>query len=323
MRRVDRETTAGSEPENEAPNSPAESRLLTEESRLLMTDAELLEEFLGRRNAVAFETLVRRHGPLVLRVCRDVLDDPDDAEDAFQATFLVLVRRAGSIRDPDSLGRWLHEVANRVALRARADARRRYTRQRQGGEMTAPDPGHEDAERRELRAAVHAELNRLPENLRAPLILCYLEERSYEEAARRLRLPLGTLKARLSRGRDLLRSRLVRRGIVVTVLLLDALLSEEALAVPPDLVASTVNSGTLAARRPGPLPETIPARVASLVERERRARSLRRRATLVALAVLLAAGGFVVVRDVRAGSPPIGLEANSPTPPNGASCHGE
>ncbi|RUL84646.1 RNA polymerase sigma factor [Tautonia sociabilis] len=252
-----------------------------------MTDSECLGAFLGRQDVEAFEALVRRHGPLVLRVCRDVLEDPDDAEDAFQATFLVLVRRAGAIRDPDSLGRWLHGVAVRVATRARADARRRKARERLGVEMAAEAPDHDELALRELRPVVHTELGRLPESLRAPLVLCYLEDLSYEDAARRLRLPLGTFKSRLSRGRELLRSRLTRRGIAVSTLLLATLLGERARAVPPDLLAATVNAGALVGRGSHALPPTIPSRVASLVERELEVRSLRRWASLAVLAVLL------------------------------------
>src|SRR5690606_29804382 len=106
--------------------------------------------------------------------------------DAFQATFLVLVRRAESIRDGDALGRWLYETASRIAIRAKVSSRRRLERETQGVDMVASGTEHE-LERRDLRPVVHAELNRLPESLRAPLVLCYLEGRSYEDAARRLR----------------------------------------------------------------------------------------------------------------------------------------
>src|SRR5262249_4910796 len=160
----------------------------------------------------AFESVVRRHGPMVLRVCRDVLADGHDVEDAFQSTFLVLIRDAAAIRDPECLGRWLYEVASRVALRAKARVARRHSLERQVAAMV-PEGPEADPGRSELRPVLHEELRRLPEKYRAPLVLCYLEGNTYEEAARRLHCPLGTLKARLVRGREILRGRLSRRGL--------------------------------------------------------------------------------------------------------------
>jgi RNA polymerase sigma factor (sigma-70 family) len=258
-----------------------------------MTDAQLLAGFLSESDGGAFEQLVRRHGPMVLRICRDLIADPHDCEDAFQATFLVFVRRAGSIRDGNALGRWLYEVTHRVARRARAQASRRRLRERQVPEMTAASPPN-DGDRDELRPLLHAELSRLPEKLRAPLILCYLEGQSYEEAARRLRLPMGTLKNRLERGRELIRTRLTRRGVVASSMLLLFLLSESADAVPTELVASTVASGVLAAQRRA-IPQTIPHSVARLVERELAATSLRHLSWLGAAVVTVLAAGFILL----------------------------
>lgn len=240
-----------------------------------MTDAQLLAGFCSESNPRAFELLVRRHGPMVWRVCRDELGDTPDAEDAFQATFLVFVRRASSIREGAAVGGWLYGVAQRVATRARHVAARRRARERQVEVMTAvsPAPG-EEADRRELRPLIHAELARLPAKYRVPLVLCYLEGHTYDEAARRLRLPLGTLKNRLGKGRELIRSRLARRGVTVASMLLLFLLSETADAVPDDLVDSTVHQGVLTADR-GAIPETIPRAVAALAEHELRISSLR------------------------------------------------
>src|SRR4051812_49042048 len=144
-----------------------------------LTDAQLLERVAtasaaARAAESAFEALVARHGPMILGVCRRALDDPHDVEDAFQATFLVLVKKAGTVRVDDSLGRWLYGVARRVATRARAAALRRRTREaaHAAGERMVPPP---DAERAELLGALDDELRRLPEKYRAPLILCYLE----------------------------------------------------------------------------------------------------------------------------------------------------
>lgn len=259
-----------------------------------MTDGQLLEGYVARRDGAAFEAVVRRYGPLVYRVCRDVLNDPNDAEDAFQATFLVLVRRAESIRDGDALGRWLYETASRIAIRAKVSSRRRLERETQGVDMVASGTEHE-LERRDLRPVVHAELNRLPESLRAPLVLCYLEGRSYEDAARRLRLPLGTLKGRLVKGRELLRHRLTRRGVTASAFLLLVLLTEEAPAVPITLIESTVHSGALVAAQPV-LPATIPDRVSELVQAELRQRAA---TTLGRVGIVLAASALIVLSVAR------------------------
>lgn len=175
-------------------------------------DRDLLQRFLDERDEAAFEALLRRHGPMVLDVCRGVLGNEADAEDAFQAAFLVLARRAESIRKTSSLASWLHGVAYRTALKARADfaRRRKYEAQApQRSHTTDPD----DLTWREVRQVVHEELGRLPERLRAALVLCYLEGRTQDEAAAQLGLAKGTLKGHLERGRARLRARLLRRGL--------------------------------------------------------------------------------------------------------------
>ncbi len=187
-------------------------RLLGGGSVVALGEGQLLERFVADRDEAAFEALVGRHGPMVLGTCRRMLLDPRDVEDAFQATFLVLARRAGSIRDGDRLGPWLHGVARRVAARARALAARRRAVEGPGGEdraVTPPDP----PEGAELREVLDEELARLPEKYRAPLVLCYLEGLTHDEAARQLRWPIGTVRSRLAGGRDRLRSRLARRGL--------------------------------------------------------------------------------------------------------------
>jgi RNA polymerase sigma factor (sigma-70 family) len=208
-----------------------------------LTDAELLDRFLRRRDdGASFEALVARHGPMVLGVCRDLLGDEHAADDAFQATFLVLVRKAGSVRVGDSLGRWLHGVAHRVARHARCDAARRRRREEavEGASTTVSTPAA-DAERAELRAALHDELARLPASFRAPIVLCHLEGLTHEEAAQQLRCPVGTVRSRLARGRDRLRVRLVRRGVAPAVVLAVLEWSSRA-AVPATLVASTAGA---------------------------------------------------------------------------------
>ena len=175
-----------------------------------LTDGQLLERFAtGRSEAaeLAFAVLVERHGPMVLRVCRVVLTDPHEAEDAFQATFLVLVRRARGLWVRDSLGPWLYQVAHRTAKCARASVARRRKLEARASSTEArelPDI--------ELGRVLHEEIERLPERYRAPLILCDLEGRTHEQAARHLGWPIGTVKSRQCRARERIRDRLTRRG---------------------------------------------------------------------------------------------------------------
>jgi RNA polymerase sigma factor (sigma-70 family) len=207
------------------------------------TDRDLLHRFACGRDGDAFAALVRRHGPLVLGVCRRVLRNEADAEDAFQATFLVLARRAGSIGQPERLGNWLYGVASRVAQKARAEAARRRTRQEPVTDMPARrddrGPDWED-----LREVLDDEVRRLPDKFCAPLVLCYLEGMTREEAAARLGRSAGAVKGLLERGRELLRSRLARRGVTLSSGALAAMLSGNALAaaVPAVLRDSTARA---------------------------------------------------------------------------------
>ncbi len=163
-------------------------------------DAELLDRFRVRGDEAAFSALVRRHGPLVLGVCRRVLHHHQDAEDAFQATFLVLVSKAASIKSRTLLPNWLYRVAYRVSMRARIQGARRRVREGQGGEMALAAAKSETTDT-ELRPLLHEELNRLPEKYRLPILLCYLQGKAHEEAARQLAWPIGTVKGRLARAR--------------------------------------------------------------------------------------------------------------------------
>jgi RNA polymerase sigma factor (sigma-70 family) len=164
------------------------------------SDRALVDAFVRRRDEAAFTAMVRRHGPMVLAVCGRVVRDPATAEDAFQATFLVLARRAGSVRKRDSLGSWLHGVALRVARRAQARQGREARRQRPLGDEDGADRATEPGDP-QVRAVVAQELDGLPEPYRAPLVLCYLEGLSVEQAARRLGWTAGTVRGRLWRGR--------------------------------------------------------------------------------------------------------------------------
>jgi RNA polymerase sigma factor (sigma-70 family) len=188
------------------------------------SDGQLLDAFVSRRGGdgseAAFEELMHRHGPMVLRICRRVLRNPEDAEDAFQATFLVLAHRAGSIRRRDSVASWLFGVSQRVAAQARLRAARRRAGEQHVAERT-PE-AYQPAESPEEPEALIEEIDRLPERLRTVVVLCYLEGLTYEVAAQRLRLSEGSIRGRLARARDRLRRRLTGRGITLPAALLAA-----------------------------------------------------------------------------------------------------
>ena len=177
-----------------------------------LADQELLERFVSRRDEDAFATLVHRHAPMVLRVCHAVLRDSHDAEDASQATFLILARKGGSIRRQSSIGSWLFGVARRVAARARAERARQRELEQRGAEMAARRL--DDGISAENWAEVYDELDRLPEKYRAAIVLCDLESLTQEEAAAQLRQPARTFRRRLAEGREMLRARLTRRGLI-------------------------------------------------------------------------------------------------------------
>jgi RNA polymerase sigma factor (sigma-70 family) len=207
-----------------------------------LPDADLLGRWLAERDQAAFELLVRRHGPVVLGVCRRLLDHPADVEDAFQATFLLLVRKAGAIRKGDSLGSWLYKTAFRVALRARA-ARGRKEKAGVLALGEVPSRQDEDLEWRDLRPVLDEEVNALPEKYRVPFVLCHVEGRTNQEAADALGCPLGTVLSRLAWARQRLRSRLTRRGLAVTTTGLAAALAQSAeAAVPAQLLRSTLGA---------------------------------------------------------------------------------
>src|SRR5579871_4448365 len=216
-------------------------------------DDQLLERFVAGRDEQAFAALVRRHGGLVLAACRRTLADETDVEDAFQAAFLTLVCKAGSIRRGQALGSWLYRVAARAAGQVRLNAERRRRHERPGPEPAAPAA---DPSWREACAVLHDELARLPERLRLPLLLCYLEGKTRDEAARQLGWSLGTLRGRLERGRHLLRARLDRRGVTLAVGLGAAVATPARSAVPARLVAAPLRA--LAAAEPAA--DTITAR---------------------------------------------------------------
>src|SRR5262245_26765118 len=193
-------------------------------------DGELLDRFLRRQDEAAFAALVHRHGAMVLAACRRVLHNPHDAEDACQATFLILAHKAAAIRKRDALGSWLHGVAVRVARDLRAKLARRAARPLTAGDDVARPEGTEALTWNEVREALDEELRRLPEHYRAALVLCYLEGRSRDEAALQLGWSLPTLRGRLERGRALLHARLVRRGLTLSAALVAGALAHDAAA---------------------------------------------------------------------------------------------
>jgi RNA polymerase sigma factor (sigma-70 family) len=213
-----------------------------------LTDGQLLGRLTHRRDdagRAAFTALVKRHGPMVLRVCGGVLGNRAYIEDAFQATFMVLARRASSIRDPDALGSWLYGVALRIASNQRAAAMRRQIHERRFAALRPAAATAED--RSDLEPALLEEVDRLPEKYRAPVVLCYLEGLTHQAAARRLSWPLGTVEGRLARARALLRSRLTRRGVAPAIGLLAGSASRN--AAPVRLSRPWIDSTTEAALR--------------------------------------------------------------------------
>ena len=213
-----------------------------------MIDTQLLERFVARGDASAFHEMVARHGPAVLRTCQGFLHDDHEAEDAMQATFLILIQRAPTIRDPELLNRWLVGVARKVAARSRRRGAIRSERERRWAAMH-PEAREQDAPLLDIRRVVREELGRLPENSRQPLALCYFEGLTHQEAADRLGWPVGTVKVRLVRARRQLRDRLDRRGVALSVAFLLLLLRRGASASQEtsDPAVSTVIAMTLAA----------------------------------------------------------------------------
>jgi RNA polymerase sigma factor (sigma-70 family) len=220
-------------------------RRLVADNRAGLPDGDLLRGYLDRRDEAAFAALVERHGPMVLGVCRAVLGNRHDAEDAFQAAFLVLARKAGHIRGRDSVGGWLHAVAYRLALRARAAAARREAVEANAARAAVASA--DDLTWGEVRTILHAELAALPQRYREPLVLCHLQGLTQDEAANRLGWTAATLKGRLQRGREVLRSRLERRGLGLSAALGALGLADHAFSTPvPEPLAEAASRSAFA-----------------------------------------------------------------------------
>jgi len=240
---------------------PAVTTPLRADSRLIdchaidwkaLSDKDLLGRFFHDKADVAFSTLVQRHGPLVFGVCRRILNDANDAEDAFQATFLVLVRKGATLRDPERLASWLYGVAYRTARKVKAKAALRTKSERQAGEMPSKSAGEKpncsDMTYEELQAVLDEEISQLPEKYALPLVLCYLEGKTNAQAAAQLGWPEGSISRRLSRARELLRSRLAKRGMAMSVALIAAVFAKpSSSAVSRELLVTTTRAATLAA----------------------------------------------------------------------------
>jgi RNA polymerase sigma factor (sigma-70 family) len=211
------------------------------------TDRQLLHRFVARRDEGAFEALMARHGPMVYAVCRRVLRDAHEAEDACQATFLVLARKAGSLRRPELLANWLYGVAYRAARKAQRQVARHGAHAIQGAAMRSSDSRPDEVVWEDLRPVLDGELDRLPGKFRAPVVLCYLEGLTAEEAGHKLGCPRGTILSRLSRARAKLRKRLLRRGLALSAGLLGFLLAEYVTATEP-LTVKFIRATARAAR---------------------------------------------------------------------------
>jgi RNA polymerase sigma factor (sigma-70 family) len=268
-----------------------------------LPDGALLDRFIGgsvEDSEAAFLALVERHGPMVLQVCRQILGNSHDAEDASQATFLILARKARTIRRMDSVASWLYGVASRIAARARVDAARRRKHERRSMEMEKAMAMKlvDQGDRSETWPELYEELGRLPERLRLPIVLFHLKGLSYEQMARQFGCPVRTVQSRLARARQRLRSRLARRGVGPAGILLAA-------ALVPDAVSAAVSTAwkqsTVKAAvhymTGGASTATVPAAVVALAEGALRAMILNRlkSAAMVAILVGVVAGGAGVL----------------------------
>lgn len=277
-------------------------RLIGADVHATSSDAHLLGRFQSSRDGEAFAVLLQRHGPMVQGVCRRVLGNEADADDVFQATFLLFARKADSIRQGTSLPAWLYRVAYRLALRARTDAVRRQQQERRAAIVFEPRESRDGWG--DVRPVLDEELHRLPAKYRDSIVVRYLEGKSNEEAARHFGLPPGSMSWRLSRALDLLRERLARRGVLPVTAVLAALLAERAApaAVSADLATATSQAGVLFASGEAAEGAAISVRVYLLVEGGLRAMFLKKLMTTAGvLFLVLAVGALGVMGYPRAG----------------------
>jgi len=211
-----------------------------------LSDGQLLDRFVERREEAVFEAIVRRHGPMVWGVCRRVLRDHHDTEDAFEATFLVLARKAASVMPREKLGNWLYGVAYQTAMKARAMRAKRRGREGQVPEMPEPVVMPDDLQDA-VAETLDQELSRLPEKYRIPIVLCELEGITLKEAANQLGWPIGTVSSRLSRAKAMLARRLSRQGVSLSAGSLAVLLAQESASagMPMRLIGPTTKAASL------------------------------------------------------------------------------
>jgi RNA polymerase sigma factor (sigma-70 family) len=242
-------------------------RAVLRQDRAGKMDGQLLASFIDQKDDAAFEALVRRHGPMVFGVCRRVVGNHHDAEDAFQATFLVLARKASSVRPRERVANWLHGVALRTAMKAKAMTMKRRGREKQVAEMPQPEANQQD-QWHDLQPLLDQELTVLPENYRLPILLCDLEGKTIKAAAEQLGWPQGSLAGRLARGRKLLARRLTSRGVVLSAGSLAVAVSQHGASagLPTWLVQSTVKAASLVAAGQTAVAGVVPVKVAVLME---------------------------------------------------------
>jgi RNA polymerase sigma factor (sigma-70 family) len=283
-----------------------------------LSDGELLQQFVAQRDESAFEALVRRHGPMVLRVCRKHLPNQEDAEDAFQATFIVLVRKAGSVAH-ESLASWLYGVACRIAMKTRTTAGRRGSHEHQAGQQAAaahhPSEDSLPGDHEEQRSLIAEELQHLPAKYREPLVLCYLQGKTNQEAAIQLGWPMGTVATRLSHARDLLRQRLTKRGLTLSSAALAGLSLEGTLvaALPSALVTATVE-GSLKLLAGAPIGQQLSPRAIAWADAASRGGASTRSRLVAALCIGLGSLGlFAYLVSGSTVTPPPGGQPG-PTP---------
>jgi RNA polymerase sigma factor (sigma-70 family) len=273
-----------------------------------LTDEVLLERYTSRREEAAFAALVRRYSPLVLGVCRRVLHHEQDAEDAFQAVFCVLARKAGTIRQRAAVGAWLHAVAQRVARKARARRGRQPVPTSDLPDIPAAESSPEWAWK-ELRPILDAEVSRLPRKCRQAFILCYLEGLTNEQAAAQLGCPAGTVRSGLARARELLAARLTRRGLALSAGTLSAILGQHAAAtvVQAGLAQAAVQTGLRYAAG-----QVVGAGVATLADSF--LKTLLRTRVTVAVGLVSALAVVIVVLFLLWPRPRAAGVANTPAP---------
>lgn len=270
-----------------------------------LSDGQLLGCFVEQRDELALAEIVRRHGPMVWAVCRRILVNYHDAEDAFQATYLVLVRKAATVKPRELVGHWLYGVARQTAVRARANAALRAQREQQLA--TLPEPVVESRQAHgDLQGVLDWELGRLAERYRVPVVLCDLQGKTHKEAARQVGCPEGTLSARLTRARALLARRLARHGLVVSAGALAAFLAEQAVAssTRSAVVAKTIKAAVVLAAGQTIAASATSARAAALTERVLQAMLLNRVKKMAGVALLFAAMaltcGFLIAETTGA-----------------------